>query len=184
MRAVFLDRDGTLVRERGYVTAPEMVEVLPGVPEALVLMRGAGWKLFVVTNQACVAKGLVTEDELAGIHQRLVAMLGAEGALLDGIYFCPHHPDGSVPDYAIECACRKPRAGLLEQAAREHHLDLAACVMVGDTQRDLDAGRAAGTRTVLVRTGKGAALTPDPGPDHAAADLLAAAGWIVGTPAC
>jgi D-glycero-D-manno-heptose 1,7-bisphosphate phosphatase len=179
MKAVFLDRDGTLIVERGYVTAPELVEILPGVPDALRRLREGGWKLLVVSNQACVAKGLITEEELAGINERMAMMLGAEGVLLDGIYCCPHHPEGSVAEHAIECGCRKPKAGLIEQAAREHGIDLARSVMVGDTQRDLDAGRAAGTRTIQVRTGKGAGLAADPTPDHLAEDLRRAADWIL-----
>ncbi len=180
MKAVFLDRDGTLIVERGYVTSPAQVALLPGVPEALCRLRDAGWKLFVVTNQACVAKGLVTEEELTAINQRLVMLLGAEGARVDGIYCCPHHPEGTVTEFAVDCDCRKPRPGLLEQAAREHDVDLAQSFMVGDTQRDIDAGLAAGARAIQVRTGKGATLTADPAPQHVAADLLAAAVWILG----
>jgi D-glycero-D-manno-heptose 1,7-bisphosphate phosphatase len=128
-----------------------------------------------VTNQACVAKGLITEEELGDIHQRMVAMLGAEGAFLDGVYWCPHHPEGSVPAFSIECSCRKPRAGLLEQAAAEHDLDLSACVMVGDTLRDLEAGRAAGARTILVLTGKGEATSKEEhGADRVARTLAEA----------
>lgn len=179
MKAVLLDRDGTVIADKGYVTVPEQVEVLPGVPAAIASIRAAGWKVFVVTNQAGVAKGLITEEELAGIHMRLVMMLGAEGAELDGIYACPHHPDGSVPDYAIECGCRKPRAGLLRQAASEHGLDLAGCVMVGDSLRDLEAGREAGTATVLVLTGHGReAAAAEHGADFVAADLPAALAWV------
>jgi D-glycero-D-manno-heptose 1,7-bisphosphate phosphatase len=177
MKAVFLDRDGTLLVERGYITSPEQVTLLPGVAQGLARLKAAGWRLLVVTNQACVAKGLITEEELGGIHQRMVMMLGAEGVMLDGVYWCPHHPEGTVMEYAVECGCRKPRPGLLEQAAREHGVDLEASVMVGDTLRDLEAGRGAGTRTVLVRTGKGAATAH--GADFVADDLRAAAEWIL-----
>jgi D,D-heptose 1,7-bisphosphate phosphatase len=172
VKALFLDRDGTLLTEKGYVTTPDDVEPLPGVAEALAAAAAAGWKLIVVTNQACVAKGLITEEELGAIHQRMVAMLGAEGAFLDGVYWCPHHPEGSVPEFSIECSCRKPRSGLLEQAAVEHGLELGECVMVGDTLRDLEAGRGAGARTALVLTGKGAATSQaDHGADWVVRDL-------------
>jgi D-glycero-D-manno-heptose 1,7-bisphosphate phosphatase len=180
MKAVFLDRDGTLIVERGPITVPEMVELLPEVPEAIARLREDGWKVFLVTNQAVVARGLITEEELASINERIVFMLGAQGAMLDGVYTCPHHPEGTVPEYAIECGCRKPKPGLLEQAAREHGLDLGACVMIGDSARDLEAGRAVGATTILVRTGHGQATSArDHGADHVAEDLAGAVRWLV-----
>ena len=180
MKALFLDRDGTLVVERGYITAVEAVELLPGAAEAVASAAAAGWKVFVVTNQAAVAKGLITEDELVEINQRMVMMLGAEGAFVDGVYSCPHHPEGTVPEFAIECSCRKPRAGLLEQAAAEHWIDLAASAMVGDTLRDLEAGRAAGAKAILVLTGKGAETAAKPhGADFVAPTLAAAVAWLL-----
>lgn len=183
MKALFLDRDGTVVVERGYITAVEDVALLPGAAEAVAAAAAAGWKVFVVSNQACVAKGLITEDELGEINQRMVMMLGAEGAFLDGVYCCPHHPDGTVAEFAMECSCRKPRAGLLEQAAAEHGIDLAASVMVGDTLRDLEAGRAVGAAAVLVLTGKGAETAKaDHGADFVAPDLLAAVRWLATKP--
>lgn len=181
MKAVFLDRDGTILEEKGYVTIPDDVSVLPGAVEAILRLRSAGWKVFVVTNQAGVAKGFLSEEELAGIHERMVMMLGAEGAFLDGIYVCPHHPDGSESDYAIECSCRKPKPGLLEQAASEHGLDLPECAIIGDSLRDLQAGRAAGVSTaVLVLTGHGAEDSKkEHGADFVAADLSAATEWLL-----
>jgi D-glycero-D-manno-heptose 1,7-bisphosphate phosphatase len=158
MKAVFLDRDGTVIVEKGYITVPDAVELLPGAAEAIRGFRSAGWRVFVVSNQGCVAKGMVTEEELGIINMRMLALLGAEGATLDGVYCCPHHPQGTVEEYAVECDCRKPKPGLLETAAREHGVDLSQCVMVGDTLRDLEAGRAAGVRvSALVLTGKGPA---------------------------
>jgi len=180
MKAVFLDRDGTLVVEKGYITVPEAVELYPGVPAAVLALRDAGWKVIVFTNQGAVAKGLITEDELAGINERMLMMLGAEGAVVDGVYCCPHHPEGEVEQYAVECDCRKPKPGLLEQAARDHDLELSGCVVVGDTPRDLQAGRAVGAKTVLVLTGHGAETSLVPhGADHVAADLQSAARWIL-----
>ena len=180
MKAVFLDRDGTIVQEQGYITVPDDLRILPGVAGAILSLHAQGWKVIVVSNQAAVAKGLITEEELGEINMRMVMMLGAEGAIIDGIYVCPHHPEGKVPDYAIECGCRKPRAGLLEQAASEHGLDLAQCVMIGDSLRDLQAGREAGvSATVLVRTGHGAETAAgEHGADFVAADLAAAAAWL------
>lgn len=180
MKALFLDRDGTLLVEKGYVTTVEDVEPLPGVAEALAAASAAGWKLIVATNQACVAKGLITEEELGAIHQRMVAMLGAEGAFLDGVYWCPHHPEGSVPEFSVECSCRKPRGGLLEQAAAEHGLELSACAMVGDTLRDLEAARAVGARAILVLTGKGEATEKEAhGADFVARTLAEAVAFLL-----
>jgi D-glycero-D-manno-heptose 1,7-bisphosphate phosphatase len=175
---VFLDRDGTIVVEKNYITIPDMIELLPGAAEAILALRSSGFKVFVVTNQACVAKGMITEEELAQINLRMVALLGAEGAVVDGIYCCMHHPEGTVPAYTLECDCRKPKPGLLEQAAREHGVDLARSVMIGDTRRDIDAGKAVGAATVLVRTGKGErAVLEVHGADHVAVGLAEAVGW-------
>jgi D-glycero-D-manno-heptose 1,7-bisphosphate phosphatase len=179
MKAVFLDRDGTIVVEKGYITVADDIELIPGAAAAIVRLRQAGWKVFVVTNQGCVAKGMITEDELGAIHFRMVAMLGAEGAEVDGIYACIHHPEGSVPDYSYACDCRKPLPGLLERAATEHGVDLSSSVMIGDTLRDIDAGRAVGARSVLVLTGKGRRVEPDHGAVHVADDLASAVDWLL-----
>ncbi len=178
--AVFLDRDGTIVEEIGYVTTPDELRLLPGASSAIARFNSAGLPVFVVSNQGGIAKGLLDERELESIHLRLVALLGAEGARLDGIYFCPHHPEGSRIEYAVDCACRKPSPGLLEQAAREHGVDLEKSVTIGDSLRDLQAGRAAGTKTVLVRTGNGRGLpTSIPEADWIALDLSEAADlWL------
>jgi len=182
MKAVFLDRDGTVVVERGYITVPDAIELVPGAAPAIARLRAAGWKVFVVTNQGCVAKGLITEEELGVIHLRMVSMLAEQGATLDGIFYCPHHPDGEVPQYAEECDCRKPRPGMLERAARENGLLLADCVMVGDTLRDVEAAHASGARAVLVRTGHGEQTLAENeahGAEHVAQDLPAAVDWIL-----
>jgi D-glycero-D-manno-heptose 1,7-bisphosphate phosphatase len=181
MKAVFLDRDGTLIVERGYITVPEGVELIPGAAEAVTRLREAGWKVFVVTNQGCVAKGMITEDELGLIHFRMVSLLAEGGAEIDGVYYCPHHPDGEQIQYSVECDCRKPRPGLLERAAGEHGVDLSESVTIGDSLRDLEAGRAAGTRGILVLTGKGTqtALEDGHGADFVATDLSAAVEWVL-----
>ena len=138
----------------------------------------------MVTNQGCVAKGMITEEELGEIHFRMVSLLGAEGAEVDGIYCCPHHPEGTVPDFAIECDCRKPRPGLLERAAGEHGLDLARCVMIGDTLRDLEAARGAGAQSVLVLTGHGReTVGKEHGAHYVADDLASAVQWLLSNPA-
>jgi D,D-heptose 1,7-bisphosphate phosphatase len=182
-RAVFLDRDGTVVVERGYITLPEDVALVDRAAEGIRAFRSQGWEVLVVSNQASVAKGLITEDELAQINLRMMALLAGEGATLDGIYCCPHHPEGTVPEYAIECECRKPRPGLLEQAAREHDLDLPRCVTIGDARRDVQAGDAAGTATVLVLTGHGVETAAGPhGAVYVARDLADAAAWLASRP--
>jgi D-glycero-D-manno-heptose 1,7-bisphosphate phosphatase len=180
VKAVFLDRDGTLIVERGYITVPERVELIPGAGAAVARLRDAGWKVFIVTNQGSVAKGMITEDELGLIHIRMIALLAEEGAQIDGIYYCPHHPDGGHLEYSVECDCRKPRPGLLERAAGEHDINLTESIMIGDSLRDLEAGRAAGARAVLVLTGHGAqTATQAHGADHVAPDLPMAVEWLL-----
>lgn len=182
-RAIFLDRDGVLIRDVNHLTAPSQIEILPGVPESLRRLRGAGWAVVVVTNQSVVARGTVTEEGLREIHATLESLLRSRGAPLDAIYYCPHHPDGAVAAYRAVCDCRKPRAGLLLRAAADLGLDLAASVMVGDAASDIEAGRRAGCRTVLLRAAGESGTFDASGADHVAADLAAAADWILTTPA-
>lgn len=189
-RAVFLDRDGVLVRDVHLATRPEQLELLPGVPGALATLTGAGFRLVVVTNQTVVARGLLSEDGLARLHDELAARIRARsGVELAGFYVCPHHPRADLPAYRLACSCRKPGPGLVERAARELDLVLAESFLVGDRPSDVAAGRRAGCRTVQVRTGRHGeppietAEPFDPElatPDHGCEDLPAAAAWIVG----
>jgi histidinol-phosphate phosphatase family protein len=155
--AVFLDRDGTLNRETGGVTAPDQLELLPGVAAAIQQLNHHGLRVVVITNQPLVAKGLCTEVDLQLIHNKLETLLGREGAFLDRIYYCPHHPEkgfpGERPELKIACACRKPKPGLIYQAARELNLDLRASWLIGDSTADVETARNAGLRSILVRTG-------------------------------
>lgn len=185
-RAVFLDRDGVLVEDAGLVTRTEQFQVLEGTAEALALLRAAGFALVVVTNQTVVARGLASEGQVALLHDWLGRTLRALGAGVDAFFTCPHHPQASVETYRLECACRKPRPGLLLQAAQELGLDCHRSVLVGDRGSDIAAGRAAGCRTILVTTGRH--LDPpiespdgayDGTPDRACATLLEAARLIV-----
>jgi D-glycero-D-manno-heptose 1,7-bisphosphate phosphatase len=186
-RAVLLDRDGVLVPDEGLLTDPGRLRLLPGVPAALTRLAAAGWRLAVVTNQPVVARGLIDEAGLAAIHRHLTDLiLAAGGPRLDGIFACPHHPEGTVAAYRQACACRKPRPGLLLAAAAAHGYDLARSWMVGDRPSDIAAGRAAGCRTILAETGKhtaapirGAGWEAGTDPDHRCADLAAAAGIIL-----
>lgn len=156
--AVFLDRDGTIIDDVDYLTRPDQIRLIPGAAAAIRRLNHAGWIVVVVTNQSAVARGMLTEAGLAEIHARLDELLAAEGARIDGYYYCPHHPEAANAAYRRVCECRKPAPGMLLQAAREMRLDLEASVMIGDSLRDLEAGKAAGCKTLmLVRTGHGAA---------------------------
>jgi len=154
-RAVFLDRDGTLNREVDFLTDPAQLELLPGVADGLSRLARDQWLLCVVTNQSGVARGLVSETSLAEIHDHLRELLAHEGAHLDWIGHCPHHPDHGPADLRRVCDCRKPEPGLIQRAAAELNIDLARSWMVGDSARDLEAGRAAGCHSILVGTGNG-----------------------------
>ncbi|HEY4182051.1 MAG TPA: D-glycero-beta-D-manno-heptose 1,7-bisphosphate 7-phosphatase [Kofleriaceae bacterium] len=155
-RCVFLDRDGVINTEVAYLHDPEQLEIIAGVPQAIAQLSRTGAAVVVVTNQAGIARGKYTEHELAAVTARVDEILAAAGTHLDRTYFCPHHPDAGIGDYKRECRCRKPAPGMLEQAATELDLDLARSILVGDKITDLQAGRAAGCATVLVRTGYGA----------------------------
>ena len=156
-RAIFLDRDGTINRYVGFLRHPRELELLPDAAEALRRVNESGRLAVVVTNQPVIARGEVTEAGLREIHNRMETLLGAEGAYLDGLYYCPHHPDkgfaGEVPALKTECDCRKPRPGLLLQAAGDLNIDLAQSWMVGDSENDIKAGQAAGCRTALIGSG-------------------------------
>lgn len=168
-KAVFLDRDGVLVHDGGLVTKGEQFLVLDGVPEALWMLKRQGYLLIVVTNQAVVARGMLSEVELDGLHESMQALLKAQGApALDAVYACPHHPHATVKQFRIHCDCRKPRPGMLWKAALDFDLDLRSCHMVGDRLSDVLAGQRAGCSTFLVETGQH--LAP---PIEGAEDLLA-----------
>ena len=178
--AVFLDRDGTLTEERGFVTSPEQVQLLPEAAEAVRLLRAAGFACVVVTNQSAVGRGLMTEADLEAVHAELHRQLHAEGTALDGLYYCPAAPAEALE---VEDPERKPSPGMLLRAARDLELDRARSWMIGDSARDVLAGRRAGCRgCILVRTGHdiSEALPLLEDGDHVADDLAAAARLIVG----
>jgi D-glycero-D-manno-heptose 1,7-bisphosphate phosphatase len=180
-RAVFLDRDGTLVDELGFLARAEDLRLLPGAAEGVAAFNRAGWKTIVVTNQSGIARGLFDERALAAVHARLGAELARAGARLDAILHCPHHPDFPAPGGT--CSCRKPAPGLFFEAAQRFGLELGTSWTVGDSLRDLEAGRRAGLAGgLLVLTGKGrdelAALIPGANVETAL-DLPAAARAIL-----
>ncbi len=184
-RAIFFDRDGTLCREKGYINHPDRLELLPRTADALRRARSLGFATIVVTNQAGVARGYFPQHVLDETHQRLRELLAREGCAVDAIHACHHHPEVGGPGFRRICNCRKPAPGLLQRAARELDIDLAASFMVGDSFKDIGAGRAAGVRaTVLLRTGygRGELLWKEAPnavwPDHVANDALDAVEWI------
>lgn len=184
--AVFIDRDGTLTDEVGYVNHPSRLRMLPRSAEAIRLLNAAGLPAVVVTNQAGLARGYFTEDVLTKVNELLIAQLATAGARLDGIYVCPHHPTEGAAPYRVRCECRKPKAGLLRRAAAELGLDLERSTMIGDKPSDLVPGREVGAATVLVLTGYGRGEweyrrdTFEVKPDHVADDLLDAVQWVLG----
>ena len=139
-KAIFLDRDDTLIEDPGYINDPEQVKLLDGVPEALIQLKNLGYKLIVVTNQSAVAHGIVTEKVLDEIHERLKQLLADKNAFLDRIYYCPYHPEGVVPKYCKESNSRKPSPGMLLKAADEMDIDLSRSWCVGKRNRDIEAG--------------------------------------------
>jgi D-glycero-D-manno-heptose 1,7-bisphosphate phosphatase len=172
-RLVILDRDGTINVEKHYLSDPDCMELLPHAAAGIKHMQDLGLKVIVVTNQSAIGRGYFGHDTLERIHDRLLTLLAAEGAAVDGIYTCPHHPDE-------ECACRKPKPGLLEQAARDFEADLTQAFVIGDKAIDIEAGRQVGTTTLLVRTGYGADVAAQgrAGADYVVADLAEAAAVI------
>ena len=184
--AVFMDRDGCLTEEVGYVNHPSRLRLLPRTAEAIARLNRAGVPAVMVTNQAGIARGYFSEETLHATHARLHEALAAAGARLDGAYTCVHHPSEGEPPYRAECDCRKPRPGLLRRAAEELQLDLAASVMVGDKLSDVAVGHAVGAAGILVLTGYGRgewehqrARTDVKKPDHVAEDLLDAVEWAL-----
>jgi D-glycero-D-manno-heptose 1,7-bisphosphate phosphatase len=184
-RAIFLDRDGTLNKEVGYITRAAQFRLYDFAAPAVRLINAAQWRAIVVTNQAGVARGLFTETFLNELHERMVGELAQSGAHLDAIYYCPHHPELGEAPYRCVCACRKPQPGLLKQAAADWALDLAQCFAVGDRYRDVAMAHAAGARGVLVMTGYGRAEYEQErhawprSPDYVAENLLDAVTWIL-----
>ena len=181
--SVFLDRDGTMIEDVGYLDSLSRIECYPWTVDAIRMLNRAGLAVVVVTNQAGIARGLFSEGFVEETHRHIEARLNAGGARVDAYYYCPHHPDGRVAAYARACGCRKPGRGLIDRAAADLGLDPGRSFVVGDTWLDVQLGRAVGAGAILVRTGMGAAEERRP-PDASAADavvdnLAAAASWIL-----
>lgn len=180
-RAIFLDRDGVLNEDSDLVKTPDELNVYSFVASAVKKINDSDFLSIVVTNQSVVARNLCTEDELRIIHNKLDTVLGQAHAKLDAVYYCPHHPDKGYPEenkkYKIECNCRKPKPGMLLQAANDFNIDLNASYIVGDTERDMEAGKRAGVKTIGVKTGK--AKFGAHQPDHIFQDLAQAVDFII-----
>lgn len=180
-----MDRDGTVCEEVGYVNHLSRIRLLARSAEAIRRANDAGFQTVVVTNQAGVARGYFDEHLVDEVHDRVREMLGEGGARLDGLYYCPHHPEVGPPPYRKACDCRKPRPGMLLRARDEMGIDLVRSYMIGDSVRDIEAGHRAGATTVLVLTGygRGELEYQSPGwtvkPAHVADDLLDAVSWIL-----
>ena len=181
-RAIFLDRDGVINIDKDLVATPEELEVYPYAASAIRKINESGYLAIVITNQSVVARNLCTESGLRLIHNKLDSVLGADHAKLDGLYYCPHHPDGGFPEenpaYKTDCRCRKPKPGMLLDAARDFNIDLSQSWFIGDTDRDMVAGKTAGVKTIGVKTGRGkkgySAM-----PDFIFDDLVAAVEFIL-----
>lgn len=182
---VFMDRDGTVSQEVGYMLHLDRYALLPRSVAAIRRINAAGMGAFVATNQSGVARGLFSEDLVRAVHRRLEEWLAEGGARLDGIYYCPHHPREGNGPWSVACECRKPRPGMLQRAAKEHDIDLSRSYMIGDTGRDLGAGAAAGATPILVLTGYGRGELEHlrhrwpAEPAFIAEDLAEAVGWIL-----
>jgi D-glycero-D-manno-heptose 1,7-bisphosphate phosphatase len=183
--ALFIDRDGTLTEEVGYVNHPRRLRLLPRSAEAVRRLNEADVAAVVVTNQAGIARGYFSADVLAEVNNELLRQLKESGAYVDGLYVCPHHPSAGEPPYRESCDCRKPRPGLLTRAAVDLALDLSRSAVVGDRPSDVETAARVGARGVLVLTGYGLgeweyrrATFPVP-PDHVAGDLLDAVEWFL-----
>lgn len=153
-KAVFLDRDGTINKYKGFMRDIDEFELIPGVAKAIKKINSSGYLCIVVTNQPVIARGEVTYEQLDEIHNKMETLLGLEGAYIDGLYYCPHHPhkgyEGEIPELKIECDCRKPKPGMLLNAAKDFNIDLSRSYMVGDGENDIKAGNAAGCKTILI----------------------------------
>ncbi|MEI7639215.1 MAG: HAD family hydrolase [Syntrophus sp. (in: bacteria)] len=178
--AVFLDRDGTINEEVGYLDSLEKLCVFPEAFEAVRLINQAGMKTVVITNQSGIGRGFFDEDFVGRVHEEMRSLFLKEGAVIDGFYYCPHHPTEGIGPYRQTCSCRKPESGLLLKAAEDLLIDLGKSYMIGDMPKDVEAGQSAEAKGILVQTGYG--KVADMGsthPDYIVKDILEAVKWIM-----
>ena len=192
--AIFLDRDGTLIEEIGYLQRLEDIQIYPEAFEAVEKINQSGAQAIVITNQSAIARGLTTQEDLEQLHRLISGAFRQKGARIDAYYYCPHHPTEGTGIHTRTCDCRKPQPGLLLRAAQERQLDLDASHMIGDTRRDIEAGHRAGCQSLLVKTGYGqeellllddeqasssSSINPLQRPDHVSISILEAVNWIL-----
>ena len=181
-KAVFLDRDGTIIEDVGYLSSPEQIKFIPGSIESIKSLNQSGFKVIVISNQSGVARGHFSEDMLQTIDKIVHRGLLHGGAHVDAHYYCPHHPQHGVYPYKQECDCRKPNTGLIKQATEQFKIDLNSSFMIGDKATDIELGKKSGIRTVLVQTGYGKKeLKHAKGPDKVAENLWEAVKWVIST---
>ena len=180
-KTVFLDRDGTINKEVKYLNHPDQIKLIPGSAEGIKLLNENGFTVVVITNQSGVARGIIEEEKLPLIKDRLYSLLEERGAKIDGYYYCPHYPDGKIEKYALKCDCRKPESGMLREAAEDLDIELKGSYVVGDKACDLKLGKNVGAVSIMVKTGYGEseAENCEPSPDHTAKNLFDAAQWII-----
>lgn len=180
-KTVFLDKDGTIIKDIPYNADPKLVEFLPGVFSGLKMLRDAGFSFVIVTNQSGVAMNYFSERELIRVEKKLRHEFSLADLSLTDFYYCPHHPDGIIEKYSFSCSCRKPMPGMIEQAAYEHSIDLSVSWMIGDTVYDVEAGKKTGLKTILVdKTADGYWLADNSRirPDYVVKDFFQAAAII------
>jgi len=182
--AVFLDRDGTMIHDVGYLGRLADVRWYPWTVEAVRLLNRAGLIVCVTTNQGGVGLGFFTEAFVRDLHTRMDAVLAEGGARIDGWFYCPHHPQARLPEFQVACGCRKPGVGMVQEAVRRHDIDLSRSFVIGDKLADVEMAAAAGARGILVRTGYGEDVAQAyggnvPGAAHVTADLMEATAWVL-----
>jgi D-glycero-D-manno-heptose 1,7-bisphosphate phosphatase len=175
--AVFLDRDDTIIKDPGYLSDPDGIEILPGAVDAIRRLNEAGVLVIIITNQSGIARGFFDEGTLQAIHLRLTALLSTQGARIDAIYYCPHHPQGVREEYRTACTCRKPAPGLLLQAAEDFGLDPQHCYLIGDKPIDIETIHKVDGKGILINPGKGMNLTDMP--EFLADSIEDAVHWIL-----
>lgn len=180
IQAIFLDRDGTINIDHGYIYRIEDFKFVPGALEALKILAARQIPLYIVTNQAGIARGLYTESDVLTLHRWMLDVLQAEGVTIREVLYCPHHAQGIVPAFTQLCDCRKPAPGMIERVLRREGYDPARTFMIGDKPSDVGAGRAAGTRTVLLSSGDGMLMETPDAADFTAPDLRAAVRLVFG----
>lgn len=177
--AVFMDRDGTITEEMGYLKEPEKLRLISRSAEAIKLLNKREILAIVVSNQSGVARGYFTEKTVRETHKRLEKLLAEKGAYLNGIYYCPHHPKFGPPKYRKDCNCRKPKSGMLLRAAKKFNLDLKKCYVIGDKVNDIKLARNVGAKGILVLTGYGERSKKKVKSDYVAKNLYQAVRWII-----